>query len=120
MSQTAAALGGSSTASSGDDILRPEHGFVLRSGLDSQAAVQALEARGCRAALHGAMIEMSILSFQEQNCKDLLKDMAVCFVDDEHHLQGAEQMVCAGCRLAPCCAEKTHSLENTFYREHLV
>jgi kinesin family protein 5 len=77
---------------SGDGILRPEHGFVLRSGLDCLAALQELAARGCKAVLHGSMIEMSILSFQEQNCMDLLKDYTVCFVDDEYHLQGTEHM----------------------------
>ena len=77
---------------SGDGILRPEHGFVLRSGLDCLAALQGLRARGCKAVLHGSMIEMSILSFQEQNCMDLLKDYTVCFVDDDYHLQGTEHM----------------------------
>lgn len=78
---------------SGDGILRPEHGFVLRSGLDTLAAMQALEARGCKVALHGAMIEMSILSFSDQRCTDLLRsDMPICFIDDDNHLQGAEQM----------------------------
>lgn len=95
MAEAAAAVNKSGAGASitGDGILRPEHGCVLRSSLDSLAAVQALEARGCKAMLHGSMIEMSIMSWQDQNCKDLLKDMAVCFVDDENHLQGAEQMV---------------------------
>jgi hypothetical protein len=95
MAEAAAAQkkSGAGTGVSGDGILRPEHGFVLRSGLDTLAAVQALEARGCKVALHGAMIEMSILSFQDQRCTDLLRsDMPICFIDDENHLQGAEQM----------------------------
>lgn len=96
MAEAAAALRGSPKGDSiaGEKgVLRPEHGFVLRSGLDSLAAVKALEARGCKAVLHGSMIEMSILSFVDQKCKDLLKGMVICFVDDENHLQGAEQNV---------------------------
>jgi hypothetical protein len=83
---------GAGTGISGEAILRPEHGFLLRAGLDSLAAVAALRARGCKAVLHGSMIEMSIQSFTDQNCKDLLKDLAVCFVDEQYHLQGASQM----------------------------
>eukprot|EP00937_MAST-01D_sp_MAST-1D-sp2_P007221 g7221.t1 len=94
MAEAAAAQerSGAGTSISGDGILRPEHGFLLRSGLESLAAVEELEGRGCKAVLHGSMIEMSILSFTDQSCKDLLKGMALCFVDDDHHLQGAEQM----------------------------
>ena len=84
--------GGAGTGISGEAILRPDHGFLLRAGLDSLAAVAALRARGCKAVLHGSMIEMSIQSFADQNCKDLLKDLAVCFVDEHYHLQGASQM----------------------------
>ena len=76
----------------GGAVLLPEHGVVLRAGLECLAGVAALEARGCKAALHGSMVEMAIHSFQDQNCKDLLNGMAVCFVDDAHHLQGAGQM----------------------------
>lgn len=80
-------------ASSDGILLLPEHGFVLRSGLDTLAAMHLLEARGCKVALHGAMIEMSILSFQDQRCQDLLlSNMPICFIDDDNHLQGAEQM----------------------------
>ena len=68
--------GSNSISGDGRHLLRPEHGFVLRSGLDCLAVVKVLKARGCKAVLHGSMIEMSILSFQDQNCKDLLKDMA--------------------------------------------
>jgi hypothetical protein len=89
---TAQKQSGAGKGISGEGILRPEHGFVLRSGLDCLAAMRDLEARGCKAVLHGSMIEMSILSFTEQNCMDLLKDYSVCFVDDEYHLQGTEQM----------------------------
>ena len=66
-------------------------------GLDTLVAMKQLEAQGCKAVLHGSMIELSILSFTDQNCKDLLNGMAVCFVDDDHHLQGAEQkeLTCA-------------------------
>jgi len=54
--------------------------------------MQALASRGCKAVLHGSMIEMSILSFQEENCMDLLKEITVCRVDDDYHLQGKENM----------------------------
>ena len=66
MAEAAAAQkkSGAGSGASGSGILRPEHGFVLRSGLDCLVALQQLEARGCRAVLHGSMIEMSILSFQ--------------------------------------------------------
>ena len=53
--EAAAALRGSPKGDSiaGEKgVLRPEHGFVLRSGLDSLAAVKALEARGCTPGLH--------------------------------------------------------------------
>jgi hypothetical protein len=88
---------------SGDGILRPEHGFVLRSGLETLAAMHALEVRGCRAALYGAMIEMSILSFQDQRCQDLLcRNMPICFIDDDNHLQGATQMELSARLLGLC------------------
>ena len=82
---------GSGSGISDEGILLPEHGLFLCSDLDSLARMQELEARGCTVALHGSMIATSILSFQDQNCTDLLIDMAVCFVDDDHHLQGATQ-----------------------------
>jgi hypothetical protein len=126
MADAAAAVdkSGAGASVAGDGILRPEHGFVLRAGLDSLAAVQALEASGCKAVLHGSMIEMSILSFQDQNCKDLLKDMAVCFVDDDYHLQGAEQMVgpASSCfysviaRVAPWCCSACQLLHDCVQR----
>jgi kinesin family protein 4/21/27 len=72
--------------------VQPEHGFLLRSGLDALEAVAAIEARGDRAILHGSMVELSIQSFQEQSVRDLLKGYSVCFVDDCNHLQGAQQM----------------------------
>eukprot|EP00501_MAST-03F_sp_TOSAG23-6_P001167 GSMAST32.ASY1.ANO1.1211.1 assembled CDS len=85
-------ISGSSSSNDSNGIILPEHGFLLRSGLDSLAAVQRLVSAGHKAVLHGSMIELSILSFTNQSCKDLLKGMAICFVDDEYHLQGAEQM----------------------------
>jgi hypothetical protein len=51
---------------------------VLRSGLDSLAAVKALEGRGCKAVLHGSMIEMPIQSFANQQGKDLLNNITIC------------------------------------------
>ena len=54
--------------------------------------MQALASRGCKAVLHGSMIEMSILSFQEENCMDLRKENTVCLVDNDYHQQGKENM----------------------------
>ena len=129
MEQAAAAQrkSGAGEGISGAGILRPEHGFVLRSGLDCLAALQDLRARGCKAVLHGSMIEMSILSFQEQNCMDLLKDYTVCFVDDEYHLQGTEHMelTCAADVVQLAAAVETRltrgtKMNDTSSRSHCV
>ena len=129
MAEAAAAQkkSGAGSGASGSGILRPEHGFVLRSGLDCLVALQQLEARGCRAVLHGSMIEMSILSFQDQNCRDLLKDYAVCFVDDDYHLQGAEQkeLKCAADVVQLAAAVETRltrgtKMNDTSSRSHCV
>ena len=129
MAEAAAAQkkSGAGSGASGSGILRPEHGFVLRSGLDCLVALQQLEARGCRAVLHGSMIEMSILSFQDQNCRDLLKDYAVCFVDDDYHLQGAEQkeLTCAADVVQLAAAVETRltrgtKMNDTSSRSHCV
>ena len=75
-----------------DGILREEHGIILRAGFEALAACQALNARGCRAVLHGSMVEMTIMSLTNQSVSDLLNGMKVCFVDKQHHLQGALMM----------------------------
>lgn len=75
-----------------DGILADEHGFCLRAGFDSVAAVNAMNAGGKRAVLYGSMIEVSIMSFADQTVCDLLNDLKPCYVDDAHHLQGARQI----------------------------
>lgn len=57
--------GAGAASISGDGILLPEHGFLLRSGLDSLAAVEALKVQGCTAVLHGSMIEMYVTASAE-------------------------------------------------------
>ena len=52
----------------------------------------ALEATGKKAVLHGSMVEITILSFNDQTATDLLNGKAPCYVDDKHHLQGAKQL----------------------------
>jgi len=74
-----------------DGIVMPEHGFLLRAGMEALSIMETLKSQGMRVALHGSMVEMSIQSFQDQSVRDLQKGLAVCFVDDNHHLQGAEQ-----------------------------
>jgi len=129
MAEAAAAQNksGAGKGVSGDGILRPEHGFVLRSGLDCLAAMQELRARGCKVVLHGSLIEMSIMSFQEQNCMDLLKDYTVCFVDDEFHLQGTEhiELECAADVVQLAAAVETRltrgtKMNDTSSRSHCV
>lgn len=71
----------------GDGILREEHGFILRVGLSCLAAVNDLNVDGHTAVLHGSMVEMSIMSFQDQTLCDLLNNRAPCYVDDNYHLQ---------------------------------
>jgi hypothetical protein len=90
METAAAALAGGSGAATAADVLRPEHGFILRSGLEALAAVEAINAGGTlRAVLHGSMVEMSIVSFTDQQVIDLLNRRQMCYVDKGHHLQGA-------------------------------
>jgi hypothetical protein len=88
MAKAAAAV---EEGSSDGGLVKPEHGFVLRAGLDVLDAVARIEASGDKACVHGSMVELSIQSFQEQSVRDLLKGRSVCFVDDDNHLQGAEQ-----------------------------
>lgn len=82
---------GGGTGTSDDGMLLAEHGFLLRAGLEALKELDTLKSRGAKAVLHGSMVEMSIRSFQDQTVRDLQKGWAVCFVDENHHLQGAEQ-----------------------------
>lgn len=78
------------TTADDGDILKPEHGFILRSGLEALNAVDAINASGEMAAvLHGSMIEMSLLSLVDQTVTDLLNQGEQTFVDQDHHVQGA-------------------------------
>jgi len=74
----------------------PEHGFCLRAGLECLESVAALAAQGVGAVLHGSMVEISILSFTDQTCCDLLNGRTPCYIDDNHHLQGAKQIPLRG------------------------
>ena len=82
--------GGGSGTHSGDGIVQPEHGFILRTGFAGLAHINSVSARtGEKAVLHGSMVEMSIMSAKTQNAGDLLAGKKPCFVDKHHHLEGA-------------------------------
>ena len=71
-----------------EQILRKEHGFILRSGLEALQYVNAVNAGGdARAAMYGSMVEMSIESFQDQTVQDLLNRRKQTYIDKQHHLQ---------------------------------
>ena len=92
MAEVASVLGadGGRGTIAGDDVVQDEHGFILRTGFEALAAVEAINrAGGGRAVLHGSMVEMSIKSFQHQGVLDLLNHGRPCYVDKDHHLQGA-------------------------------
>jgi len=74
---------------SGVDILKPEHGIIPRAGIEALKRLCELNAQGCKAVLHGSMVEMSIFSLASQTVSDLLNDGKDCFIDKNHHLQGA-------------------------------
>jgi hypothetical protein len=81
--------GGKDTISS-EGVLTEDHGFILRAGFDALKKVNEINnTNGCHAVLHGSMVEMSILSAKSQNAGDLLNKKKPCFVDIEHHLEGA-------------------------------
>jgi kinesin family protein 15 len=90
MERAAASLGGAGTDISGDGIVLPEHGFILRSGLEALQAVASINSGGAaKAVLHGSMVEMSIMNLSDQSVIDLINGRKRCFVDKQHHLQGA-------------------------------
>ena len=83
-------LGSGGQSISADGILKEQHGFTLRSGFDALQAVQDYNSRpNTSAVLHGSMVEMSIMSLTDQSVQDLLNGRKTCFVDKDHHLQGA-------------------------------
>ena len=57
---------------SGEGIVLPEHGVILRSGFEALAALDAINAGAAaaekRAVLHGSMVEVSIVSMANQTC----------------------------------------------------
>lgn len=90
MEKAAADLGGGS--GEGVEVLKPEHGLILRSGLEALAAVDAMNrpgGGGLKAVLHGSMVEMSIISFTDQTVTDLLNNRQQTHIDKSHHLCGA-------------------------------
>ena len=71
-----------------EDILKKEHGFILRSGLEALEYVKSINAgKDARAAIYGSMVEMSIESFQDQTVQDLLNRRKQTYIDKRHHLQ---------------------------------
>lgn len=95
MEEAARNLGtnGKNTISS-EGILSDEHGFILRSGFDALQIVSELNSKSnYKAVLHGSMVEMSIMTLQDQSVLDLLNNKKICFVDKEHHLQGAKMIL---------------------------
>jgi hypothetical protein len=54
--QAQAELGGGGQGSSGEGILREEHGITLRAGFEALAAAEKLNGGGGRAVLHGSMV----------------------------------------------------------------
>jgi hypothetical protein len=93
MARAVRALGeGGGAGIAPEGILLDEHGFTLRAGLEALAAVEAINASGSRAVLHGSMVEMTIMTLTDQAVTDLLNHGETCFVDKSHHLQGARQV----------------------------
>ena len=94
MEKAAKALGPNGGAGvSSDGIVLPEHGIILRSGLEILQAVEAMNNGDSRTAtLHGSMVEMSILTLTDQSVVDLINNRKICFVDKAHHLQGASMV----------------------------
>ena len=84
--------GGGGGTVSGEGVMRDEYGFILRTGFEALAAVEAINSGGGRAVLHGSMVEMSIMSFTHQGVLDLLNNSKPCYVDEAHHLQGARHV----------------------------
>ena len=81
--------GGTGTISS-EGILREDYGFILRAGFEALAAIHAIE--NSQAILHGSMVEFSIENAKTQNACDLLNNKRECFVDTDHHLEGARHV----------------------------
>ena len=75
-------------------IMTAEHGFILRTGFAALQSVAAINQNGdgSTATLHGSMVEMSIMSMKDQNAGDLLNKKKPCFVDKDHHLEGAQHV----------------------------
>ena len=91
MAIAAAALGADG-GSGGKGIVQEEHGFIIRSGMAALEELERLSAFGRNAVLFGSMVELSILTFQDQTACDLINGRKPYFVDADHHLQGAAQV----------------------------
>ena len=76
--------------SSREEVLEDQHGFILRAGLDALDALSTIRESGCKAVLHGSMVEVSIFSMTNQTVCDLLDGNAHCYIKD-YHLKGATQ-----------------------------
>lgn len=72
--------------------MKPEYGFMLRAGFAALTAIDKINSGSTRAVPHGSMVEMSILSFADQTVCDLLNGGKKCYLDKDHHLQGAAQV----------------------------
>ena len=73
-----------------EGLVRENHGFILRAGFEGLAAVAAVQ--DGYAVLHGSMVEFSIENAKTQYACDLLDRKKPCFVDKEHHLEGAKHV----------------------------
>ena len=121
--------GGAGTISP-EGILREDtHGFILRTGFRGLAAVDAVNRSGdsSHAVLHGSMVELSLLSGTAQNANDLLNNKKKCFVDEEHHLEGAVHLPLVDARalVEMAAAVETRltratNMNNTSSRSHCI
>ena len=82
--------GGVGTISS-SGIMHDKYGFILRAGFEGLAAISKINNAGddSHAILHGSMVEFSIENAKVQHASDLLNNKKKCFVDKNHHLEGA-------------------------------
>jgi hypothetical protein len=80
----------SASADSGASIIEPQHGIILRAGLEALNFVES-QPQG-KAMLQGAKVELTIASLANQIVSDLLNDMVQGYVDSENRLKGVRQV----------------------------